>query len=165
MTREEEELSASFDSLTEDALDVHLFEAISIDNDETDERTYYSKPSRGYSPRAAVPSPFRQQLRTIIGRSNNPPPRGKTIKALRYYRILLIRSESFRSRINKSRCLYTYTTLSLIFFLRHFEFYFIFQGESVGRAQRNLLHFPVRQSVLFTIFATLFTRLLDAVYS
>ncbi|EFX72750.1 hypothetical protein DAPPUDRAFT_110386 [Daphnia pulex] len=84
-TSDEEELSATFDSLGQDELDVHQFEAMAGAS-ATDESCRYSTQSfQDYYFRAAaavVPAPCSRQRPTIV-RSNTPPPLGKTITPLR----------------------------------------------------------------------------------
>lgn len=85
LSDEIEERSISFDSLGEEVLDFHQFEASVGDATDGPNHHLYPKQSRTFSLKAAVP--IRRQLSTIDRRSNIPPPRGKTMKTLRYYRI------------------------------------------------------------------------------
>lgn len=81
-TSQEEELSAAFDSFNEHD---SQFEATATTSNPTDESSYNSMQSRTDSPRASAVQPLRQQqLTTVDCGSNIPPPRGKTIKTLRY---------------------------------------------------------------------------------
>jgi hypothetical protein len=84
-TSDEEELSAIFDSLGEDELDVHQFEAMAPAIATEERRRYSSQSFEDYSFRAAVVPPLCSQQRPTIVRSNTPPPLGKTITTLRYY--------------------------------------------------------------------------------
>ena len=142
---EEEEASAPFDSL---GLDVYQFEART-----TDERRHchYSKQSRDFSVLAAVTAPSRQQMR-----SNTPPPRkrGKTIKALRYYRICSsVARAAFVTRLRKITLLII-TQYPELFCSRlvHACWLSANQWKPFGRAQRYLLHLSVRTTGETTFF-------------
>lgn len=154
-TSDEEELSATFDSLGQDELDVHQFEAMAGAS-ATDESCRYSTQSfQDYSFRAAaaavVPAPCSRQRPTIV-RSNTPPPLGNTITPLRYY-TYYHRICSRIARLRESSCCAAqgYTN-HVVYTLTHaIQSVFLFRGgwldcqrEPFGRAQRYLLHLLVR---------------------